>query len=340
MPNDINKNTSMLKKDLFFSIMSILVVWYVFSTYDAFEEIMEYAEEYESIELDELLLIFTFIGFISTWFTIRRVIESYKVNKEMGDMNRSLNKRIIIEQSKQQEQESILLHQSRHAIMGEMIENIAHQWRQPLSAIALINTNIHLFYKLGELDDAFMKKSLEKSEQLTQSMSETIDDFKNFFKTAKNKSNFSLEDLVYKTVNLAQTTLEQYKIEIKVESHDSSMIRGYPNELLHAILNIIFNAKDALIENNTVDPKIIIDISSDNMYGCVKIQDNANGIPENIIDDIFNTYFTTKADDKGTGIGLYMSKLIVEENMGGQISVRNIANGAEFSIKIPLISTP
>jgi len=117
--------------------------------------------------------------------------------------------------------------------------------------------------------------------------------------------------LIYKTVNLAKTTLQQHEIEIKCS--ETTMVRGYINELLHAILNIIFNAKDILIEQNIVNSKIIIELSLEEKFGCVKIKDNANGIPSNIIDDIFNSYFITKEDDKGTGIGLYMSKLIVEE---------------------------
>jgi len=338
MPRESYKNKSKVKKDIYYSLISIVIMWYIFSTYDAFEIIVEYTEVYEGIELDELLLVFTFIGFVSTWFAIRRVIDSYNVNKEIGNMNQSLKKRIKIEHSKQQEQETILLHQARHAMMGEMIENIAHQWRQPLSAIGLINKNIYLFYTLGELDDAFMKKSLDKTELLTQSMSETIDDFKNFFKVKKTKTSFSLEEMARKTVNLAQTTLDQYQIEMTYKIQDTPIVYGFPNELLHAVLNIIFNAKDALIEQEVVHPKVNIIIGIDKKFGFIKIQDNAQGIPLDILENIFNSYFTTKDEDKGTGIGLYMSKLIVEENMSGKIEAKNIKDGAQFLIQIPLFS--
>ncbi len=338
MPLESSKNKSKVKKDIFYSLISIAIMWYVFSTYDAFEIIMEYTEAYEGIELDELLLVFTFIGFISTWFAIRRAIETYNLNKKMGEINRSLTKRIKIEQTKQQEQSSILLHQSRHAMMGEMIENIAHQWRQPLSAIGLINNNIHMFYELGELDDAFMKKSLERSELLIGNMSETIDDFKDFFKVKKTKSSFSLEESVTKTITLAKTTLEQHRIEISLELENKPIVYGFPNELLHAVLNIVFNAKDALLENTISDGKINIVIGSNKKYGFVKIQDNAKGIPQDILEHIFDSYFTTKDEEKGTGIGLYMSKLIVEENMSGKIEAKNIKDGAQFLIQIPLFS--
>ncbi|NQY93548.1 MAG: HAMP domain-containing histidine kinase [Campylobacteraceae bacterium] len=339
MSEKLFQNNSKVKTDIFYSVVFVLVLWYVFSTYDAFEIIMGKVEFYEGIELDELLLVFTLIGFISTWFAIRRVIDSYKVNKEMEDMNRSLKKRIKIEHTKQQEQESILLHQSKHAMMGEMIENIAHQWRQPLSALSLINSNIYMFYELGELDDAFMKKSLAKTELLIQSMSETIDDFKNFFKVKKTKKNFSLEESVRKTVHLAQSTLDHHQIKITYEIQNSPVVYGFPNELLHAILNIIFNAKDALIEQNILDPKVNIIISSNESFGFIKIQDNAKGIPLEILDNIFNSYFTTKDEDKGTGIGLYMSKLIVEQNMQGKLEATNIKEGAQFLIQIPLYRT-
>jgi len=338
MPEELYRNKSKVKKDIFYSVITIAIMWYVFSTYDAFEIIMEYTESYEYIELDELLLVFTFIGFISTWFAIRRIMDSYKVNKDMGELNQTLQKRIKIEQTKQEEQASILLHQSRHAMMGEMIENIAHQWRQPLSAIVLINSNIHMFYELGELDDAFMKKSLEKSELLTQSMSETIDDFKNFFKVKKTKISFSLEESVLKTISLAKTTLEQHQIDISLEVEQTPAVYGYPNELLHAVLNIVFNAKDALLENAISDAAIKITIGSNEKYGFVKIQDNAKGIPKDILEHIFDSYFTTKDDDKGTGIGLYMSKLIVEENMSGKIEAKNITDGAQFLIQLPLFT--
>jgi len=338
MPIELYKNKSRVKKDMFYSLLSIAIMWYIFSTYDAFEIIIEYTEAYEGIELDELLLVFTFIGFISTWFAIRRVIETYNLNKEMGEINRSLTKRIKIEQTKQQEQASLLLHQSRHAMMGEMIENIAHQWRQPLSAIGLINANIHMFYELGELDDAFMKKSHERSELLIGNMSETIDDFKDFFKVKKTKSSFSLEESVTKTIALANTTLEQHRIEIFLEVEETPIVYGFPNEFLHAVLNIVFNAKDALLENAISDAKIKITIGCNDEYGFVKILDNAKGIPQDILAHIFDSYFTTKDEDKGTGIGLYMSKFIIEENMSGKIEAKNIKDGAQFLIQIPLFA--
>jgi C4-dicarboxylate-specific signal transduction histidine kinase len=257
-------------------------------------------------------------------------------SKELKELNENLEYRVISEVSKRQKQEQLLIQQSKLAAMGEMIGNIAHQWRQPLNALSLVLQNIHFSYKINDLNDEFMDNSMQKANLLTNTMSNTIDDFRNFFKPNKEKKVFSLNENIIKTVSMVDSSLENNNIELIKNINQDVYIFGFPNEFSQVILNIINNAKDALIENNIENKKINIDLSKDLKYAYIIISDNAGGIPNNIIGKIYDPYFTTKEEGKGTGIGLYMSKTIIEENMQGYIFVENEDQGAKFTIKIPI----
>jgi signal transduction histidine kinase len=257
-------------------------------------------------------------------------------SKELKELNENLEYRVISEVSKRQKQEQLLIQQSKLAAMGEMIGNIAHQWRQPLNALSLVLQNIHFSYKINDLNDEFMDNSMQKANLLTNTMSKTIDDFRNFFKPNKEKKVFSLNENIIKTVSMVDSSLENNNIELIKNINQDVYIFGFPNEFSQVILNIINNAKDALIENNIENKKINIDLSKDLKYAYIIIRDNAGGIPNNIIGKIYDPYFTTKEEGKGTGIGLYMSKTIIEENMQGYIFVENVDQGAKFTIKIPI----
>lgn len=256
--------------------------------------------------------------------------------KELKELNESLEKRVSDEIRKRQEQEQILIQQSKLAAMGEMIGNIAHQWRQPLNALGLVMQNIQFSYELDELDDEFMEKSVKKVNLLTNSMSKTIDDFRNFFKPNKEREPFILNRLVEKTLELVESTFEHNNISIERNILGEIKVYGFPNEFSQTLLNVLNNAKDALVENKITNANVNINILEETKYGVITIEDNAGGIPKEIIEKIFEPYFTTKEEGKGTGIGLYMSKIIIEQNMNGKLLASNVNDGAKFVIKIPL----
>ncbi len=230
------------------------------------------------------------------------------------------------------EKNQLLAQQSRQAAMGEMINNIAHQWRQPLNTLGLLVQQAPTFYELGEVNKDFLDTNARKSMELIQHMSRTIDDFRNFFKPGKEKVLFKVQGEVAKTLSLMEGSLQQ--IDIEVEAKEDPAIHGYPNEFGQVLLNILNNARDALTEREIAMPKVLITIGTEANRAVVTIADNAGGIPEEIIGRIFDPYFTTKGPQEGTGVGLFMSKAIIEKNMGGRLTVRNVEDGAEFKIEV------
>ncbi len=262
-----------------------------------------------------------------------------RVNKrtdELSKLNAELDQRVKDEVHKRAEQEQILIQQSRFAAMGEMIGNIAHQWRQPLNALGLLLQNIENAYEMDMLDEAYVTRSVEKGNRLTNSMSQTIDDFRNFFKPNKESSVLRVISSVESTMGMLRSSIENSMITINEEIDESVSIKGFSSEFSQVILNILNNAKDALVENKEDDRQLYIKVFKDEAYAYVEIEDNAGGIPTDILEKIFDPYFTTKDEGKGTGIGLYMSKTIVENNMQGSLKVQNSEHGAKFTIKIKL----
>ncbi|MFZ2949040.1 MAG: PAS domain-containing sensor histidine kinase, partial [Desulfuromonadaceae bacterium] len=232
------------------------------------------------------------------------------------------------------DKDQMLLLQSRQAAMGEMIGNIAHQWRQPLNTLGLMIQRQLLIYDLGEFTREMLEKDVSSSMEVIQHMSRTIDDFRNYFRPDKEKIIFNVHDVIVNTLSLLEGTLQNTQINITIVAKDDPVIYGYQNEYSQVLLNILMNAKDALLERNVVDPRVTITICSENGCAVVTVSDSAGGIPEDITDKIFDPYFTTKGPQQGTGVGLFMSKTIIEKNMGGRLSVRNSTDGAEFRIEV------
>ncbi len=247
-------------------------------------------------------------------------------------INFILNKRVKKEVEKNRQQQLFMLQQSRLAQMGEMISMIAHQWRQPLNSLSTLIQSSILKYKIGKIDDEYIEYFDKSSKNLIQNMSQTIDDFRNFFKPEKQKTEFILNEVVLNVLNMIDMTLEELNIKVEFIHHDNLKISGYPNEFGQVILNIINNAKDAILEKNIKNGKIIIELKKDERGIFLTISDNAGGIPSHIIDKIFDPYFSTKDEKNGTGLGLYMSKLIIEEHMDGILRVSNEEKGANFTI--------
>ena len=270
--------------------------------------------------------------------TIEKIEENHYSELEKLSQNFLLmQKKIALRENENRQKDKQIYDSIKMAQMGEMIGNIAHQWRQPLNALSLVLQNIHFSYKMDELNDEFMDKSIKKANLLTNTMSKTIDDFRNFFKPNKEKKEFLLDEVVSKSITLIESTFKHSNIELEYSYEKLINIFGFPNEFSQVVLNILNNARDALLENKIENARVIVNTKMDKNFGYVIIRDNAGGIPNSIINKIFNPYFTTKEEGKGTGIGLYMSKTIIETNMDGKLIVENVDDGAEFIIRVPLV---
>jgi len=255
-----------------------------------------------------------------------------EINYRLQEHQHELEIKIDNAVMKSKEQDSIISEQGKLASMGEMIGNIAHQWRQPLNALSG-----HIQFLDDDYDDKLVDKKyidnfIISNMKIIRFMSNTIDDFRNFFKTNKEKSLFSVRDKINETLSILSSSIKESDIKININTEDF-IINSRASEFQQVILNIVTNAKDALNEK-AIDNKIIeINIHKS---GIVTISDNAQGIPQGILNRIFEPYFTTKEKSSGTGIGLYMSKRIIEDSMGGEITVSNISIGAEIKIKLNL----
>jgi signal transduction histidine kinase len=255
-------------------------------------------------------------------------------HQELKQLNRVLEKKVEEEVAKNRQKDYMLIQQGRQAAMGEMIGNIAHQWRQPLTTVSLLIQNLHESYSCGEFSKEFLDKTIEHALQVIQHMSQTIDDFRHFFKPDKEKTVFLPGDVIRKTISFVEPSMKYQNISIHLEADDNNSVAGYPNEFAQVLLNILSNARDAFAERKVAHPEVVIKGFSRKSKTVVTITDNAGGISEDIMDKIFEPYFTTKELGKGTGVGLYMSKTIIEKHMDGKLSARNVQGGAEFRIEI------
>ena len=238
------------------------------------------------------------------------------------------------EVSKNKEQQLLMFQQNRLAQMGEMISMIAHQWRQPLNNLSLMNQLLVSRFDKNRLDEAAVLHFKSNSKNQIDLMSKTIDDFRNFFRSEKEKEEFIVNDMIQSALDMTKEIYTSSDIEISFHSESRFKTYGYPNTLAQAILNIINNAKDALLDSDIENKKIEIILSSSEDVISINIKDNAGGISEHIIDKIFDPYFSTKEDKNGTGLGLYMAKMIINEQGNSNISVKNDADGANFTISI------
>jgi PAS domain S-box-containing protein len=232
------------------------------------------------------------------------------------------------------EKERLLIQQSRQAAMGEMIGNIAHQWRQPLNTVGLMVQELSMSYEMGQFSQQYLDDSVRGVMQLISHMSQTIDDFRNFFRPEKEKVRFRVRQAVKNVVSIVDASLKEHRIVVDISTAGDPKIHGYPNEYSQVLLNIMLNARDAFNERGIEDRRIEVQLSEENGRSVVIIADNAGGIPDEILDKIFDPYFTTKGPDKGTGVGLYMSKSIIEKNMNGTLTAHNRENGAQFRIEV------
>lgn len=264
----------------------------------------------------------------------RELIEK---TKQLKELTKNLEKRIEEETEKNIQKDRMLFIQSRFAQMGEMLSIIAHQWKQPLNSLSALLNRTYLRYQMNNnsIDKETMDYCHENASIQIQNMSETIHNFMNFFKPDKEKEVFELKTLIRKTINIIRSALESKGIKIKQQIDNNVKIMGYPNEFGQVILNIVNNAKDAILEKNPENKEIYIYSEIRDEKVILNIEDTAGGISEEIKDKIFEPYFSTKGN-VGTGLGLYIAKMIIEQHMDGNINVENTEKGAKFIIELPI----
>lgn len=294
----------------------------------------------ESLRLAYFAATFTlgtliFAGLLHRSWRLRKRAEQQLLENEekLVQLNATLDQRVRDEVAKNMEKEHLMIQQSRLAMMGSMIGNITHQWRQPLNALNLLLANIKDAYEFKELNQAMLDDMVQQCQNLTLKMSSTIDDFRDFFKPNKEKELFLLGQPIHEVLQLLGHSLKCHNINVEVSGDSSEEITGFPNEFSQVLLNIISNAKEAILNKDSQGGLIQIQLGHDAETAWVTVRDDGGGIPENILPRIFDPYFTTK--ETGSGIGLYMSKIIVEDHLNGKIEVRNIEGGAEFKLILP-----
>ncbi|MDA3947169.1 MAG: cache domain-containing protein [Helicobacteraceae bacterium] len=279
---------------------------------------------------------------ILTFIVSRRIITIIKAYKQeldvqentLRELNSSLEERVNEEVAAHREKEKMLIQQSKMAAMGDMISMIAHQWRQPLNQMSYILMNIDSAYEFNELTPKYMDEKVKEGTRLLEYMSHTIDDFKNFFKPDKERSDEQISEVVKHTISLVEKSLDAHKIELEMKIESDTRLMVYRNELLQVILNLITNAKDALVLGEVNKPKITISLTEDDESITISVCDNGGGVDIAIQEKIFEPYFSTKGEKSGTGLGLYMAKTIVEGHLNGELSVVNSDKGACFTVML------
>jgi len=257
---------------------------------------------------------------------------------ELEEINVSLEKRVKFEVEKNREKDTAMLQQSKMAQMGELMAMIAHQWRQPLSAVSANANDLILKLMLDNYEKEYFDKKLKVITDLSQHLSKTIDDFRGFYKEDKERVEILFSDLVKAVLSIVETSIENKNIKITTKFNCRLKINTYANELKQVILNLIKNAEDILMEKKVKTPHIYIETFDNEKNSYLLIRDNGGGIPADIMGKIFDPYFSTKTKKDGTGLGLYMSKIIIQEHCNGKLDAYNEKDGAVFKISIPCLS--
>jgi PAS domain S-box-containing protein len=279
-------------------------------------------------------------------------LELLERTRDLKKLTMELEQKVREETAKRLQHEQLFFEQKKFADMGQMINAIAHQWRQPINALGLYIQYIVESVMEEQVTAERLEEFKADSIGLVQHLSKTIDDFRGFFEPSKNKTEFQVIGAVTETVSLVDAQLKSHFIEYTVScqcahknflscndtshppcEHPMTLVAGYPSEFKQVMMNLIQNAKDAL-EYKSIDKKLAVNIAASDNDITVTVCDNGGGIPDKILGNIFDPYFTTKKEGKGTGIGLYMSKLIIEDHMDGKLTAYNNKEGACFEIRL------
>ena len=252
--------------------------------------------------------------------------------KDISFSNKDYKMVSILDLSELKEKEKMVLHQSKHSAMGEMISMIAHQWRQPLSCVSSMLSRIKLKNNMNNVDKEFLNNVLDEMNEYIQYMSNTIDDFRNFFSVDTKKELATLNEIVLIVFNMLDKSFSSQNIKIEIQNSELSKIRLFKSELIQILLNILNNARDVFLERNIQNSTIKISFFEDNDCQKIFIEDNAKGIDEKIIMNVFDPYFSTKTIKNGSGLGLYICKTILEKDSLGTIKAENKNAGALFTV--------
>jgi len=254
---------------------------------------------------------------------------------QLQELNAHLENKVDEKVNEILKKDAMLVTQSRNATMGEMLSMIAHQWRQPLQTMTLQISN-NKFNVM--LNNAGLEESLKTMDTISDTLiylSDTIDDFKDFFKPGKEKNSISVAMLIERSINFSKPKLDTQNIAISFTCDKDFIISTYVNEVIQVLINIINNASDAITENNSAVKKIIVNVEKTPTSVIINFEDSGGGIAKKAMKNLFDPYFSTK-EKNGTGLGLYMSKMIIESQLGGKVEARNINQGALFSIHLPI----
>ena len=297
---------------------------------------IRWVNEHTNVELDAAGCVKNFEGIVIDITERKLAEEELKRQRQLlQELNETLENRVEEEVAKNREKDIMLIQQNRQAALGEMLDHITHQWKQPLNCIYLIIQGLRETASASELTDELVEATVSKTMALLEHMSQTIDVFRGFYRPDKEKKVFSVKDSINQALAFIAPAFKFQSIAAELDVDPGLTAFGYPKEFAQALLNILANARDVFRARGTEKPGVILRAFAEDDKTVVTIMDNAGGIPETIKDKVFDFYFTTNESSGGTGIGLYMSKNIIENNMGGTLSAENTDGGAQFRIEIP-----
>jgi PAS domain S-box-containing protein len=268
--------------------------------------------------------------------TERKVAEEELRQKklQLEELNHTLRQRVKKEVAKNREKDIILIQQNRQAALGETLEHIVHQWKQPLNTIGLLTQYLKSCYANGKLTDDLVRETVDKTMELLDHMSQTAEVFRDYYKPDKVKRVFGIKETVAEALSFIEPEFRHRNITVEIDADQGLAGHGYPKEFAQVLLIILSNARDAFRERGTEKPRLAIKAFTEGKRAVVEVTDNAGGIPERAIGKLFDLYFTTKEAAGGTGIGLYMAKSIIEKHMKGSLSATNVNGGARFRIEV------
>lgn len=265
---------------------------------------------------------------------LREITERREAEEALRELNETLEQRVHDEVAKNRDMDHMLIQQSRLAAMGEMVHNIAHQWRQPLNALGLLIANIEDDFRFKAMTEETLQRDVANAHRLIEKMSTTIDDFRDFFRPDREEASFDVAEAVHDAAFIVEAALKNNNIGITIDATPGLTASGFPSQYSQAVLNLLANAKEAILDKSVANGQIRVVLREDGGNAVLTVEDNGGGIAEEVLPRLFDPYFTTKS--QGSGIGLYMVKIIIERNMEGKISAANIDNGACFTLSIPL----
>lgn len=298
-------------------------------------DINDFIFDYENIkesrerQRQKLINVFTLVLVVLSLFALTVYLTA---RRTMAELKAAFEKQL--EENKQKE--ALIIHQARLAAMGEMMANIAHQWRQPLNNLGLVLTNLEDAYKREELTPYIMTSSLEKARRLISNLSHTIEDFRDFLNPCSEKEVFYIYEAVTSVLDLMEENIKFNNIKVEFARLEMVCAYGYANQYAQAVFNVINNSFEVLKKSLRPDKKIVLRIYEESGMAVLEIEDNGGGIDESIGDKIFQIYFTTKHKERGTGLGLYITKTVIEQKMGGKISWHNTGEGLCMQLAVPV----